>query len=46
MQAEENAGAGGAAEDESSNDENLEVRNLTAVFTAVKVHFQASCLLL
>lgn len=30
MQAEENASAGGAAEDESSNDVNLEVRNLIA----------------
>lgn len=44
MQAEENAGAGGTAEDDSSNDANLEVRNLIAnnYLLCVKVQFKAS----
>lgn len=44
MQAEEHAGAGGAAEDEISNDGNLEVRNPIAnnYLRCVNVQFKAS----
>lgn len=43
VQAEENAGTGGTSEDESSNDVNLEVRNLIFYYLLhVQLLFQSS----